>query len=339
MSKQSTLLFSLCFFLSLGLSAQTRQAAELITQKTFRGFPQQELEPRFALDTLVPAIFDNECALDVTAFGITDFWGAVGGMNEFGDKEKAQLLENTTNTVISVNQGMVFFNRASIVGDGNLRMKVYAADGDAGAPGTLLGESDELKVSDLMVNDTFVLTTFFPFSSPVPLGDATFYMSVDMGDLYATQDTVDLLHTELGCGDGTEAYELWSDDSWSSMFDAWSSSQSSFDMNFFIFAIVEFDDPSGVVDPYVLQNGLRLFPAAPNPARNMVRLGYELEEAGPVEIEIYSQDGRQLQKINLGQQPAGRYAEEIAIDDLPAGSYVYGVVTDKSRLMSKFVVH
>ncbi|MEZ4992627.1 MAG: T9SS type A sorting domain-containing protein [Saprospiraceae bacterium] len=344
MTKQSILLLLISLFISLSLAAQKRQFAGSITTKAYASFPQQELEQRLALDTLVPPIFDDECSFNLAAFPLTNYWGRLGGMNGYGDKEKAQLLNNETNTIIRVNQGMAWFNRAKGVGNGNLRMKVYAPDGtDAngrnGAPGTLLGQSDDLRVSDIQVDDSLVVTTFFPFSNPVTLGDNSFYMSVDMADLYATNDTVDLLHTLIGCGNGLESYELWSDDSWNSMQDAWSSSTTTFDINFFIFAIVEFDDPSGVVDPYVLQNGLRLFPAAPNPARNVVRLGYELEESGPVQIEIYSPDGRQLQKINLGQQPAGRYAEEIAVGDFPVGSYIYGVVTDKSRLMSKFVVN
>lgn len=344
MLKQSTLLLFICLCVSVGLSAQKGDFSKSISQKTFRGFPQPELELRLALDTLVPSIYFDECSFNLAAYPLNAFWGAVAGMNEFGDKEKAQLLENETNTAISINQGMVWFNSATAVGDGNLRMKVYSADGtDAngreGAPGDLLGQSDDIKVSEIDVNDTLLLTTFFPFSTPVTLSDPSFYLSVDFTDLYATNDTVDLINTEIGCGDGLQTYERWGDDTWNTMFDAWSTEELLLDINLFIFAIVEFDDPSAVVDPYVLQNGLRLFPAAPNPARDVIRLGYELEEAGPVEIEVYSQDGRQLQKIKLGQQPAGRYAEEIEVNELPAGSYIYGIVTDKSRLMSKFVVH
>jgi Flp pilus assembly protein TadG len=334
MTKQSTLLLFIGLCISVSLSAQKRQIAGPLVQKTHTGLPKQELEARLAMDTLLPTIFEDECSFQVASYGITDFWGRIGGMNEFGDKEKAQLLENTTNTTISVTQGMAWFNQAIAVGDGNLRMKVYAADGPDGAPGTLLGTSDDLKVSELEVNDTLILTTFFPFSTPATLDDATFYMSVDMSDLYATNDTTDLLHTEPGCGDGTIAYELWDDDTWNTMYDAWSELNTSF----FLFAIVEFDDPLAVNDPFVLQNGLRLFPAAPNPARDVVRLGYELEESGPVQIEIYSNDGKLLQKRNLGQQPVGRYYEEVAVDEFSSGAYIYGIVTDKSRLMSKFVV-
>ena len=95
---------------------------------------------------------------------------------------------------------------------------------------------------------------------------------------------------------------------------------------------------TSVEDPFVAKKGLTLYPAMPNPAGDFTRLRYELSENSQVNIEIYSADGRLLQRIDKGMQGAGEYQERIALDQYPAGQYVYGIVTDQSRLMSKFVV-
>jgi hypothetical protein len=57
-----------------------------------------------------------------------------------------------------------------------------------------------------------------------------------------------------------------------------------------------------------------------------------------VRIEVYSAAGRLLQQHDLGRQMTGEHTEEIDVSELPAGAYVYGIVTEQSRLMSRFVV-
>ena len=171
------------------------------------------------------------------------------------------------------------------------------------------------------------------------LDNSSFVLSADFADLYATQDTVGLLQTELGCGSGQDAFELWADNTWHSLRESWSSDTDEFDSSFPLFAVVEFEDPNAVNDPFVQQNGLRIFPAAPNPSRSTVRLGYALEKSSTVQIEIYSIDGRRLEQLQLGQRGSGEHMEEVDLSDYAVGPYVYSIVTQEARIMSRFVVN
>ncbi|PHN00687.1 T9SS type A sorting domain-containing protein [Flavilitoribacter nigricans] len=342
MTKQSTplVLLLLCFTVSL-FAQQKQYNPQAIRNIQFTERTGSEvLEERVETDTLLPSIFyTDECAFDQAAYGLGDLWGTVGGMNEYGDMEKAQLIENITNTSISITDVIVWFNSVGIVDNGNLRIKVYSVNEADGSPDMLLGQSDDIAANQIMVNDTFILDTSIPFSTPVTVDASSFFLSVDFSDLYGTMDTVDILHTADDCGSGAEAYELWDDGTWISMRDAWSSDTEDFDMNFSIFAVVEFDPVLAVKDPFYQQGHLRLHPATPNPSRETVRLNYELEKTSQVQIDIFSPDGRRIEQRQLGILPNGSYTEDVELSNFPAGSYIYSIMTDEARVVSRFIVN
>lgn len=340
MTKQSTpiLLLLLVFSLSLAGQRQTFNPAPL-RSSSFTGLLPDGLEQRLVTDTLNPPAFNDECSGNLISFGFTQIWGTLSGMNQLGDTEKAQLIPNATNTTISITEALVLFDYVEVVGNGNLRVKVYALDPATGKPGTQLGQSDDIKADQILADPMEVLVTSFPFSTPVALADDDFVIGVDFTDLYTSADTTGILQTELECGSGSDAFErLPEDGSWATMFDSWSDETGDFDMNFGIFAVVEFDETTAVNDPYYQQGHLRLRPATPNPSREVVRLNYELEKAASVQIEIYSPDGRRLQNRNLGLQPAGVYTEDVDLDQFAAGSYIYSIMTDGARVISRFIV-
>lgn len=325
--------------LSSGLYGQKRFVPTEPERRLF--IPQtspEALETRTIIDTLRPAAFEDVCGATQVVFPVTEGWGYIAGTNNFGDKEKAQLIQNTTNTTITVNEVWAFFGYVSSVGNGNVRMKIYSVDPANRSPRSLVAQSNDVRVENIQYTDSLFLGTRFSFPLPIVLDDPSFFLSLDISGLYSTFDTVALYHTELGCGDGLEAYELWSDDQWFNVIDAWLTEFGTFEINYALLAIVEFDGPNAVNDPYYAQNKLRLFPATPNPAIDQLQLHYELEDPGPVRVEIYSTDGRQLQQLNLGIQASGRYTQPINVSDLPAGAYVYAIVTDQTRIGSRFVV-
>jgi hypothetical protein len=51
----------------------------------------------------------------------------------------------------------------------------------------------------------------------------------------------------------------------------------------------------------------RVLPVYPNPFNPEVWIPYELAAPGGIEIDIYAAPGRLVRRLNLGQQPAGRY--------------------------------
>lgn len=299
--------------------------------------PNADLESRNVQDTLVPDAFNDVCGEVQVLYQPADDWGFIGGTNFFGDREKAQLIENTTNTSIIVREVWALFGYVSSVGNGNVRMKIYRVDPGNGGPGSLLARTNDVRVENIQINDTAVVATPFFFPVTVDLEAPSFYLSLDISGLYNTFDTVAVFSTELGCGSGREAYDLWTNDQWYPVVESWGGAQD-FDINYSLLAIVEFDDPNSVNDPYYQQGLLRLYPATPNPAGETIRLNFELEEPGPVQLDIYSSDGRRLQHLDLGHHPVGRYAREIETSNLPAGSYVYTILTDRARVASRFII-
>lgn len=317
-----------------------------MAQKTYNPIPslQKSLSfderpvasPRGIMDTLIPGAFQDTCGRNVFSFTITDRWGFLAGTNEFGDLQKAQRFTFDRAEEYTVQEVWVFFAERSAVNDGDVTINIYDADGN-GAPSTLVGTSAPVRASELNVDPNAVVATIFTFDTPPTVNTPQYFASVDLTDLYANNDTVGILISQNGCGDGSDSWEQFSDGStWVSIDDA----DNSWDLeaNFLIFSIVDFMTTS-VDDPFVSEKGLTLYPAAPNPAGDFTRLSYDLDQDSEVRIEIYSADGRLIQNIDKGHLPTGEHQEFISLDQFPAGQYVYGIVTENARIMSKFVVN
>ncbi len=79
----------------------------------------------------------------------------------------------------------------------------------------------------------------------------------------------------------------------------------------------------------------RILPVYPNPFNPEVWIPYELATPAGVQIQIYSASGRSVRRLNLGQQPAGRYhrrdnaaywdGRNEAGDAVASGLYVYAM--------------
>lgn len=338
MTKQFTSLLLILLFFTSATSAQSRLIdREVLRRSIFSGFKTEALEERVVMDTLVPNGFLDDCSLNLVVYGITDYWGTISGMSEFEDLEKAQLIENTTNTAVKITDVLAFFDYVNVVGNGNLRAKIYGVSGD-GSPADLLGQSEEITADQIMADPVDVLTTRFTFFNPVALSDPSFFVSIDFSDLYASQDSTGLLQTEISCGSGAEAYELWADESWNSLQEIWSTDTEVFDVNIAVFAVVEFEETNAVKDPFYQQGHIRLRPANPNPAGETIRINYELEKPGRVQLEIFSPDGRRMESRQFGQLPNGNYSEIVDLSTFTPGAYIYSILSDEARVVSRFVV-
>jgi len=337
MNKKIYCLLFMTLMLLSGASFAQKTIGETTTVKARTlPFESPELQARQEMDTILPPAFFDECSNTILSF-FSNEWGFVGGMNNFGDLEKAQLINTSVSGMVTITEAWGFFDVAEVVGDGNLRMKIYETADPGDGPQNLLGQSDDLSVSSLQVDPQQILVTIFPFSEPVALSDSLFFLSCDFSDLYASQDTVSLLMTDDGCGSGDIAWELFDDgQTWVPISDtdfSWG-----LNSNWFVAAVYEFDAAASVNDPFVLQNGVRMSPAMPNPAQDWLELPYELQALRQVTLEIYAADGRRLRQIKKGPQLAGSYRERVDVSQLPDGIYVYGIVTEGTRLMSKFTI-
>ncbi|MEM1122994.1 MAG: T9SS type A sorting domain-containing protein, partial [Bacteroidota bacterium] len=289
-------------------------------------------------EVLFPTIFQDTlgCGNQLVTFTAgSDVWGFLSGTNGFTDLEKAQRFDYDGNNyqVLEVD---VFFDFVSIVNDGDIFAKVYEIDAETGGPGELVGVSNAVKMSGVAVDDEFIVPTVFSFSQiPVVQGEQ-FFVSVDISDLYNTNDTLTIAMTDEDCGVAGETWELFGDgQTWADY-----SSEASWGIpsNILIVAVVEADGLSSTKDLLVGGERIRLHDAYPNPAKDELIIDFELEMSTVVQIEIYNLDGQLIQQIDNNKLPAGKYQERISTADLAAGTYFYGITTEKGRLMNKFVV-
>lgn len=327
------LTLGLLFVFLLSAQAQQRQPGTSVARSA-ESLLGSELQFRAELDTIIAPALALPCA-DLAYTTRSDEWGFVGGTNNYGDKEKAQRLGYTSADDYRVTEVWGYFEEPSVVDDGLVFAKIYAVNPTTGAPGSLLGQSNGIRVSDIRSDPTVLLPTIFTFSSPVAVNADSFFVSFDISNLYASRDTLTLFITDEDCGNGRDAYDRLSDDSWLA-FNA--SGSWGLNSNFFVVAVVEFGDPTGVRDPFVEHEGLRLSPARPNPAAEQVQLPYYLREGGAVTLEVFSSDGRLLYRETAANRPAGEHYWSLPTDNWSSGTYFYAIGTDRSRSMSRFLV-
>ncbi len=230
-----------------------------------------------------------------------------------------------------------YFEEPSIVGDGMVKAIIYDVDSDTQSPGDSIGESVSLMVSALAVPDSFVNATFFPFleTSDARPASEHFFVSIDISQLYASQDTLALFSTNHGCGDGANTWDLVPGGQWFAVGD--SANSWNVDLDYLMGAVVEFDDATST-DAFVDNGALRLHPAYPNPSRSEVFLNFSLEDASEVSIQIYDLSGKRWRHFDLGDRSVGRHQYRVDLTHLTPGSYYYRIATDHGQLASRFVM-
>lgn len=289
---------------------------------------------RNATDTAYYPTFGDECARDAITLGIEQAWGRISGMNAFGDLEKAQRLEFTTTTSYRVIGALVYFETPAIVGDGLVNCKIYSVSTQTSGPGNLLGFSNGIKLSDITPPDSMPRATAFSFEDGinVDLEESRFFLSVDFSSLYSTFDTLVLLQTITECGDGGNTWEQWVDGTWVPInsLDSWQVNS-----DFMMSAIVEFDETTSNRD-YISNQGIKLYPPFPNPARDRVTLSFSLDNSSPVILRIFDQKGGLIESIDLGLQNSGRNNYTLPTQHLASGYYIYQIKGNSGSISSRF---
>ena len=282
--------------------------------------------------------FGDECTFDLVTVGIRNQWGRVSGMNGLGDREKAQLLTFEGSEAYRVVGAMVWFERPAIVGDGTLNCRIYTQNSENGRPDRLVGLSDALKVSEIIPPDTLSYPTFFNFENgaPITIDEPNFFLSCDFFNLYNTFDTVVMLQTIDGCGDGGNSWELFSDgETWTNI-----ASAISWEINsdFIMSAVVDFEDPNSD-QAFIKNEGLTLYPSFPNPSHDQITIPFSLEKGGALSIDVFDQSGRKIISVEHDFIAAGSQSETIIINNLSAGIYYYRLKSDQGQITSRFQIN
>jgi PKD repeat protein len=130
----------------------------------------------------------------------------ITGHNQYSDKAKAQYFTNTGSA--QVTGGLFYFGvaKTSNPATSKVVVKVWAADGAGGAPGTVLAQQD-LLINSIVVQQPTSVT----FSSPANV-TGNYYLGFEM--TYVAGDTVALYSTTFNSPDPDYGWEQWSDNSW-----------------------------------------------------------------------------------------------------------------------------
>lgn len=89
----------------------------------------------------------------------------------------------------------------------------------------------------------------------------------------------------------------------------------------------------------MIQNAMIRLKAYPNPAREYVKVDYELDSSGPVEIEIYTLEGKLVHKKKVGKLIPGKYDYEWSASQFPSGPYIFRIRQNKQMASEKIIVN
>lgn len=151
----------------------------------------------------------------LTVYGLGPGNGYLTGHNRYNDKAKAQFYPNTS--AIQVTGGLFYFILAKTLAPATstIAVKVWNADGTAGAPGTVLATQNVLisSIAQDIANQDF---TAVNFNTPANV-TGNYYIGFEM--TYITGDTVALVSTQFNSPDPDYGWEQWNDNSWHSFSD------------------------------------------------------------------------------------------------------------------------
>ncbi|MEL7124341.1 MAG: T9SS type A sorting domain-containing protein [Bacteroidota bacterium] len=284
------------------------------------------------MDTLFGGSFLSACDTVPNIFGITDRWGFITGTNEFMDLEKAQRFDYDGPGALEVSNVNVFFVAPGVVNNGNITLKIYSTNSN-GSPNELLATSDSLAVSNI---PGFPTPIVFSFGEGVAIPGSSFFASVDFSELYDSQDTLGIVHTSVDCGIAGTTYERFSTGEWVAM----DNENGSWGLNINLYMIAEVNvaEVTSTNDVKDFIDGITVLSAFPNPAHSTLNLQYELAEREQLRYEVYHTNGQLIQAVDLGTQAAGYHQEAVDVSALPNGMYFYSLVSNRGKLVNRFVI-
>jgi hypothetical protein len=270
--------------------------------------------------------------------------GYIIGTNGYGDLTKAQqylLLDYPTTMV----EGLIFWFYAKS-GNPNsvLRARLYRINGPGLnsasppqgpatpgiAPNTVLVSKD-FTLAQVDTGDTESLGfTTVMFDSPVFVNQE-FAAGFNMGVLAAT-DSIALLGTaDNTVGFEDFSWEQWDNGTWATMNFAWG-----LNIDMCIFVLVD-NSSVGINEPGSMNN-MRMSFLNGNISNGTVQLGYDVVEAGRMDMVVHSNNGQIAYQQTFGTQGAGSYQHTFSTQGWASGTYYVTLKNNGRPLTKKLIV-
>lgn len=269
--------------------------------------------------------------------------GFVAGNNGYGDLEKAQAFTVTTPYMV---EGCIFWFGALRYPSANATSKVVAhlydmtgtatlSTGSGAGPGAVITATN----TDILLSsiDTTIAGAagfvFVTFTAPY-FASGNYAAGIDLTTIAAT-DSVGLVCTDSGNVVALDkSFDNWSGGGgWHSFLEP---NNWGLDVDMAIFPIV---DMSTTAAEEFFVNGIKLYQNSPNPFNSSSVITYELENnAKNVTLFIHSQDGKQVQKIALGNSASGQHTVNLSASDFASGTYYFMLQADHNRIAKKMTI-
>lgn len=94
-------------------------------------------------------------------------------------------------------------------------------------------------------------------------------------------------------------------------------------------------DPVALNEHTLLSGEVQLYP---NPANGLTGLSFMLKQEAVLEAEILSLDGKSLQRLDLGQLPAGLQSQILHLGNIAPGLYFVKLSSDGKKLSQKLLI-
>jgi hypothetical protein len=278
------------------------------------------------IDTFLAPAFDQNCALTPSIIGTAE-GGFVTGTNGYIDIAKLQRInfpESYDFDLTTISAALILDSIAStdnLLDDVMIVAKVYA-DTDNGSVGEFLGDSDSIRIGDLGLTDSTINFINFPFSTPVAFAATeSIIVGIDFINVYLVDEgNVGIISTESGCGDGTNAFDVFLDDDnnevFTTIYDTWDM------LNIEMYMNVVIDREPAVATRTPVANYSAT--AFPNPASEQLNISFNTTGNSQMAASLISADGRILREQTVAPGASLRSAS-FDVSALPAGVYLYQI--------------
>lgn len=155
--------------------------------------------------------------------------GFVAGTNTYKDKQKGNFFDASTTTYNYLSGVGLYFAKANSNKSAdltkNVMVKVYDDAGAGGSPGSQIGTTVNIPLSQIKTDVGNNALTQVMFAAPIALpASKKFYVTIDVSNFswtLSTKDSISLVTTKDGDVVPGQGWEQWSDDSWNDMNSAW----------------------------------------------------------------------------------------------------------------------
>lgn len=324
-------LFASCFFIKA--NAQSQFHMSNITPIPVDAKNINLTSGVLTLDTLMPPVFSMTCFTSDVSPLVYYGLGAAGyltGSNSYGETEAAQRYAFTGSGTLT--EVLVAYAKKSGT-TATTSAKVYSIN-TAKKPGTALGTSGTVAISNITTNGSFTTYTF----SPGVALTADFAVAAVLPTTASAGDTTAVLSTKGNChsADSLAYVSIPNFGGYNFLNQLVNSSTPNNDtmMDLIIIPVV---NVAGGVNEFPSNKGLTLMGAYPNPATDFTTLRYRLDESSTVAVKVFDITGKEIQ-TSSEKLSAGSHELRISLKGISAGNYYYTIKTDKSQLTSKFIV-